>query len=428
MSYSSEVLADSPLVYWRLGESSGTTAADSSGNSRSATYTNSPTLGATGLLTSDSNTAMGVTSNTGSCASVADAAWMNVSSITVECLVNLSSTTDSLNGDAVVSRLTNLDWVLLRSPSGTWEASVWNNSGTRFNAIGGAVTVGATYHLAMTFNGTSLILYVNGSAAATTAVSGTVATLSAPIEVGRYSAANSTTPSGVIDEVAVYGTALSSTRIAAHYTAATTSGTAASGTGSLSLSGLGSAATSDSGTGALSLSASGSDAAAASASGSLSLSGSGTSGGILPASGSGSLAFSASGGVAAATAGSAALIQLAAGGAAGDTSGTGSISLSGSGGATSSMSASGSGSLTLSLVQSAPVSSAAALVLSGGGVALVLYRTDTSNAFDGLDVLLTATVTFPVTVVAPPSTLVLTHKRDKAIPYPKPTMVGGRPT
>ena len=35
-SYSQEVLADSPLAYWRLGEASGTTAADASGNNRRA--------------------------------------------------------------------------------------------------------------------------------------------------------------------------------------------------------------------------------------------------------------------------------------------------------------------------------------------------------------------------------------------------------
>ena len=38
-TYASTVLADSPVAYWRLSETSGTSAADSSGNSHGGTYT-----------------------------------------------------------------------------------------------------------------------------------------------------------------------------------------------------------------------------------------------------------------------------------------------------------------------------------------------------------------------------------------------------
>jgi hypothetical protein len=44
MTYESEVLADSPLVYWRLDESSGQTAADSSGNGNDGWYGDSTFL------------------------------------------------------------------------------------------------------------------------------------------------------------------------------------------------------------------------------------------------------------------------------------------------------------------------------------------------------------------------------------------------
>ena len=50
-SYESEVLADNPFVYHRFGESSGTVAADASGNSLDGTYVNSPVLGVTGAGT-----------------------------------------------------------------------------------------------------------------------------------------------------------------------------------------------------------------------------------------------------------------------------------------------------------------------------------------------------------------------------------------
>lgn len=55
--YADEVLIDGPVGYWRLGEASGTTAADSSGNSLTGTYTGSYTLGRTGALAGDANTA-----------------------------------------------------------------------------------------------------------------------------------------------------------------------------------------------------------------------------------------------------------------------------------------------------------------------------------------------------------------------------------
>jgi RHS repeat-associated protein len=60
--YSALVKGQNAYAYWRLGEPSGTTMADSSGNGRNGSYVNSPTLGVTGALTDDSNTAMTVPS------------------------------------------------------------------------------------------------------------------------------------------------------------------------------------------------------------------------------------------------------------------------------------------------------------------------------------------------------------------------------
>jgi hypothetical protein len=57
VSYVDEVLADSPLAYWRLGEPSGATAADSSGNGHDGTYEGSPTLGVSGSVAGDADTA-----------------------------------------------------------------------------------------------------------------------------------------------------------------------------------------------------------------------------------------------------------------------------------------------------------------------------------------------------------------------------------
>jgi hypothetical protein len=55
--YSTKVLSHNPLVYWRLGESSGTTVADSSGNNRNGTKSGTGvTLGQPGALDGDPDT------------------------------------------------------------------------------------------------------------------------------------------------------------------------------------------------------------------------------------------------------------------------------------------------------------------------------------------------------------------------------------
>jgi len=59
IGYYDSIIADSPIAYWRLGESSGTNAVDEVG-SNDGTYQNSPTLGVTGPLVSDTDTAMNI--------------------------------------------------------------------------------------------------------------------------------------------------------------------------------------------------------------------------------------------------------------------------------------------------------------------------------------------------------------------------------
>lgn len=53
-AYAEAILSDNPAGYWRLGEPSGTVAADELGVSN-GTYTGSPTLAVAGALDVDSN-------------------------------------------------------------------------------------------------------------------------------------------------------------------------------------------------------------------------------------------------------------------------------------------------------------------------------------------------------------------------------------
>ncbi len=52
-AYATQVLADDPILYWRLDEPSGTTAADASGEGNHGTYLGGVTLGTAGAIDED---------------------------------------------------------------------------------------------------------------------------------------------------------------------------------------------------------------------------------------------------------------------------------------------------------------------------------------------------------------------------------------
>ena len=59
LRYGGEVIQHAPLMYWRLGEASGTTAADASGSALPGTCAGGVALGQTGALTTETDTAAG---------------------------------------------------------------------------------------------------------------------------------------------------------------------------------------------------------------------------------------------------------------------------------------------------------------------------------------------------------------------------------
>ena len=66
ISYKNTVLADSPLVYYRLDEASGTTATDSSGSGHNGTYSaTGVTYSVTGAIRGDADKAVTFNGTTG---------------------------------------------------------------------------------------------------------------------------------------------------------------------------------------------------------------------------------------------------------------------------------------------------------------------------------------------------------------------------
>lgn len=235
IGYALEVIADSPVAYWRLGESAGT-AAISQANSPAldGVYQNSPTLGVAGAIAGGvGNTAVAfngvdewISVPASSLHGSIGAAW------TIEAWIN--PTQANPNYTAIVSHeyISNpLPLVMLygeRTPPG-------GISGTRPQAVSLAiydntqwwpitdptdVTLNVWTHYVGTYDGTTLRLYRNGVLVVSGAAS-PGASVSNILRIGRrWDTDTFSYWPGSLDEVAVYGTTLSAVRVLAHYNAA----------------------------------------------------------------------------------------------------------------------------------------------------------------------------------------------------------------
>lgn len=221
-SYSAEVLADSPLVWPRQGDPSGSTMTDSSGNVRHGTYPSVPTLAVAGLVAGDADTAANFNGST-NYGSIADAAWMDVANITVEAIIK----PDVVNViKSIIDRDQNGASRIFQfrvSNTAKLQMVYWTTTGGPFTVSGAtSLVAGTAYHVAAVYDGATLKLYLNGAQDASVAQAGSLQVGTALLAVGRNSSAvgGAAWFDGVIDEPAMYGTALSAARIDAHATAA----------------------------------------------------------------------------------------------------------------------------------------------------------------------------------------------------------------
>lgn len=230
MSYESEVLADSPVLYYRLNEASGSTVEDFSGSNRDAAYVNSPTLGATGATTDgDDAVTMNGTNQyvTVASSSAGDTALKAMTgSFSLECWVNPSSLSGNrglFDRYAGGGGTTSVFLFYLVGATPTFIIRNAANSDSTKSAASG-ISTGVWTHLVATYDGSTSRIYINGTESGT----GLSTTFSShnrtPIlEIGRFVFSN-TYFAGTLDEVAVYPSALSSTRVLDHYNAATATG------------------------------------------------------------------------------------------------------------------------------------------------------------------------------------------------------------
>ena len=223
--YDTEITADSPAVYYRLAETSGSTAHDVSANAHHGTFAGDVTLGVGGSLPGATNLAATLASGGRIALSPLDFAEVSLS---VEAWVKTASTdaTSAYEGNPALTVF------------GDYSATVWFafginggrvrlarhglGSGSNWQFVDGVSLVndGQWHHIAATSNATTGVgsVYVDGILEASGPITVTGDDLAAVTRIGT-GYGDQDPFEGTIDEIAVYPGALSSTRIRAHYRA-----------------------------------------------------------------------------------------------------------------------------------------------------------------------------------------------------------------
>jgi hypothetical protein len=221
-AYRSAVMADGPAGYWRLGEASGTVAADQL-SKHDGTYAYGPTLGQPGALFNDSATSVGFDGTSQYVQAPTDGS-LNTSTFSFE--VWARPTGGAGYRGVITDRYWPAGgatgWNLYLGTSGAWE--FWINSGAGMVSIpGGTSTLNAWHHIVGTFDGTNARLYVNGVAVASAALSsGYQPNTRGSVEIGQAEPGSGYYFPGQIQDAAVYTTVLSPTQVQRHYSVGTT--------------------------------------------------------------------------------------------------------------------------------------------------------------------------------------------------------------
>lgn len=229
-AYRAAVLADSPYLYWRLNETSGTAAADSSTNgTRVGTYAGTYTRNQTSPITGEAdNRAVSFTAGYVS----QNATVTSPSTFSIEAWIKSSSTAGGRilgfgNGTGGAQSTTE-DRQLYLSTAGKVVFGMGTTTKTYVTSPA-SYNNNAWHHVVATYTSGGLMrLYVDGAQVAVS--SANVAAPTAYTGIWRAAAENisewtnggtSNTLNAQLDELAVYTTALSAARVTAHYNART---------------------------------------------------------------------------------------------------------------------------------------------------------------------------------------------------------------
>nr|WP_325210306.1 LamG-like jellyroll fold domain-containing protein [Salinibacterium sp.] len=221
-AYGQSVYNDDPTLYWRLADDTATTAADSGMQNTPGTYSGTATLGQPGALDDGDDEAVGFTGNTviGS-----NKAFANPRTYSLEAWFQTSSETGGKIigfGDQRNGLSSNYDRHLYMQDDGLLVFGTWTGSANTITTSS-SYNDGAWHYAVATQSSAGMQLYVDGvlvgSHPQTQAQDYT-----GHWKIGGDNTWGSSSPyfTGLIDEVAVYSTALDGSTVAARYALGTT--------------------------------------------------------------------------------------------------------------------------------------------------------------------------------------------------------------
>lgn len=221
MTWSSEVLADSPYLWWKFEETTGTNADDSSPNNRDGTYVNSPTLGQPGAVNLaaffDGTTDEHVRSTT----------LLNTPTVTVESWIYITGTptvNENIGGflDGYGSGVLDKLLFVAAADRGLY-FYIFDTAGRLTSAPTSIIPTNQWVHVAGTADGSNIKTYMNGNevGSATAGNTFTGYTVNNIFVCGEGSGGSQIDgPRSAtigVDEFVVYTNALSSRRILKHF-------------------------------------------------------------------------------------------------------------------------------------------------------------------------------------------------------------------
>lgn len=220
MSYAEQVLTDAPTSFYRLGEASGTTMADT-GGSDPGTYMGTPVLGQTGAYYDDDG---GVRENSSDdYATVPDSTRNSyATAMSMDGWYKFDYLPQAGDALSYMGLIYKAGSYILRVQltSGTDRLVMYdyntNNCGTPGQVTGAtALQTGVWYHLAGTWDGSTQKVYVNGQLDNSAARTSNLCDTANAVQLGQ----TGTHFQGTMSDVALYPTALSGARVSAHYAA-----------------------------------------------------------------------------------------------------------------------------------------------------------------------------------------------------------------
>ncbi|MBA3365238.1 MAG: LamG domain-containing protein [Actinobacteria bacterium] len=212
--YQLKVMADNPVAYWRLGENTGAYAYDETGNGRQGSYYYGVSNGVTGALAADVNKAAGFDG-------INDFVYMQSLGLTGAFSLELwgylrGPGSSSPNND--YGALLGIDYrrrLLWRVSDGRLLTQF--DGGNFVSSIGASAN--AWHHIVYSFDGSTERFYIDGAPVGSHTT--TAPNWNADFAVGILATdATQHRLNGLVDEVAVYGRALSAVDVKAHRDAA----------------------------------------------------------------------------------------------------------------------------------------------------------------------------------------------------------------